>query len=252
MEKYKNKFTYSEYKLYNYINKQLDKVIYLTISDIALECNVGEATVLRFCRKLDYKGYQEFKFAVAKELSSYESDSNNDDNYIYKVKNQMKQTIKDTYELVCPYSLQKAINIILHADSIIIYGISSSGIAALDMQNSLMFIGINVEVITDSYDQIIRANFIKRNSVIIAVSLIGSMKDIIYATKIAKSKGASIISITNYKESSLTRFSDITLFTSAKEYPLDNGAFVSKVSQLFIMDLLCTGIMIEKQKKNNL
>lgn len=77
---------------------------------------------------------------------------------------------------------------------------------------------------------------------IIAISLTGSTKDIIDAVETSKDNGASIIAITNYTESPLSKFADIVLLTSAKENPLDSGSLVSKISQLFVIDLLCTGI----------
>lgn len=43
-------------------------------------------------------------------------------------------------------------------------------------------------------------------------------------------------------ESPLVSFADNLLLTSAKENPLDSGSLVSKISQLYIIDLLCTGI----------
>ncbi|WP_176448737.1 MurR/RpiR family transcriptional regulator [Lentibacillus sp. CBA3610] len=68
MEQYKNTFTKSEQKLYNYITNNFEQIVYQSLTEIAIDCQVGEATVLRFCRKLGYKGYQEFKLALAREL----------------------------------------------------------------------------------------------------------------------------------------------------------------------------------------
>ena len=42
----------------------------MSISDLAEACGVAEATITRFCRKLDYKGYNDFKLALAKSVAS--------------------------------------------------------------------------------------------------------------------------------------------------------------------------------------
>ncbi|WP_404456622.1 MurR/RpiR family transcriptional regulator [Oceanobacillus kapialis] len=248
MEQHKNKFTKSEKKLYNYITENFEEPVYQSLTEIAIACQVGEATVLRFCRKLGYKGYQEFKLALARELSTREK-IGNDDSYIGKVRNNMVQVINDTYKLVDEDQLQKAINQIHDARTVVVYGVSSSGIAGLDMQNRLMRIGINIQTITDSHNQVIRSNSVDSETVIIAISLTGSTKDLVDAVKTGKNHGASIIAITNYTESPLTRYADSVLLTSAKENPLDSGSLVSKISQLFVIDLLCTGITMKNYEK---
>lgn len=197
--------------------------------------------MLRFCRKLGYKGYQGFKLALAREISMRDQNIS-DDTYIDKVRNNMVQAIEDTYKLVDDEQLQRAIDQIDQSTNVVVFGVSSSGIAGLDMQNRLMRIGVNIETITDSHNQVLRANSVNQDTVIIAISLTGSTKDIIDAVETSKDNGASIIAITNYTESPLSKFADIVLLTSAKENPLDSGSLVSKISQLFVIDLLCTGI----------
>lgn len=248
MEQYKNKFTKSELKLYHYITENFEQIVYQSLTEIAIACHVGEATVLRFCRKLGYKGYQEFKLFLAQELSTHEKNGH-DDTYMDKVRKNMMRAVDDTYELVDDKRLQEAIDSIYEAKTVVVFGVSSSGIAGLDMQNRLMRIGMNIETITDSHNQVIRSNSVTSDTVIIAISLTGSTKDVIEAVKIGKNNGATVIAITNYTESPLTSDADIVLLTSAKENPLDSGSLVSKVSQLFVIDLLCTGITMKNYEK---
>lgn len=37
----------------------------MSISELAGACSVADATVSRFCRRLGYKGYPDFKIAIA-------------------------------------------------------------------------------------------------------------------------------------------------------------------------------------------
>src|SRR5699024_5676594 len=85
MEQHKNQYTKSEHKLYNYITEHFEQVVYQSLTEIAIACHVGEATVLRFCRKLGYKGYQEFKLSLAREPSTHEQNGSSD-TYIDKVR----------------------------------------------------------------------------------------------------------------------------------------------------------------------
>src|SRR5699024_4474728 len=188
----KNQFTKSEHKIFHYITNNFEAILYKSLTEIANGCHVGEATVLRFYRKLGFKGYQDFKLSLARELSTHQK-SDQHETYISKVR--------------------------------------------------------NIEVVTDSHNQMIRSNSVDNETVIIAISLTGSTKDIIDAVENSKQNGAKVIAITNYTESPLAEFADIILLTSAKENPLDSGSLVSKISQLYIIDLLCTGITIEDHEK---
>mgnify|MGYP001438179511 CR=1 FL=1 len=248
LEQNKNTFTKSEQKIYSYVKEHSEDIVFQSLTELAIACQVGEATVLRFCRKLGYRGYQEFKLALARELSMREKNGD-DETYVEKVRSNMIQAVDDTYKLVDDNQLTQAVDHVTEARNVVVYGVSSSGIAGLDLQNRLMRIGMNIETITDSHNQVIRSNSVDKETVVIAISLTGSTKDVIEAVKVSKRNGAKVIAITNYTESPLTKYADNVLLTSAKENPLDSGSLVSKISQLFVIDLLCTGITMKNYEK---
>src|SRR5688500_8144492 len=45
-----------------------DKVMHMSISEASQNIGVGESTIIRFCRALGYKGYQDFKLRLAQDL----------------------------------------------------------------------------------------------------------------------------------------------------------------------------------------
>lgn len=50
-----------EMMVYNFVVKNRDKVMYMTIRELADAAGVSTTTVLRFCRKLNCEGYSEFR-----------------------------------------------------------------------------------------------------------------------------------------------------------------------------------------------
>src|SRR5699024_6819276 len=95
MEQNKNQYTKSEHKIFNYITNNFEAILYKSLTEIANGCHVGEATVLRFCRKLGFKGYQDFKLSLARELSPHQK-SDQHETYISKVKHNMVRTVGET------------------------------------------------------------------------------------------------------------------------------------------------------------
>ncbi|MGH2317048.1 MurR/RpiR family transcriptional regulator [Planococcus sp. SE5232] len=247
MEQHKHTFTKSENKIYDYILAHPDKVLYHSLTELSELSGVAEATVLRFFRKLGFKGFQDFKFLFAQEVPPA-NHSLQDESFVHRIRNSIVQAIEDSSEVVDMDTLEKSIQAIDAAQDVVIFGIGSSGIAGLDMQNRLMRIGKHVSAITDSHFQIMRASSLTEQSVVIAISLTGSTKDIVDAVKLAKEKNATVIALTNYVKSPLTKYADFVLLSSAKESPLDSGSLVSKIAQLYLIDLICTGLTMNNVK----
>lgn len=245
MEQHKHTFTKSENKIFEYIQGNQVQVLYHSLTELSEASGAAEATVLRFFRKLGFKGFQDFKFLLAQEVNA-EANQEQDKTFIEKIRTSMSQALEDTYDILDKQTLEKCIDIIDQSQDVVIFGIGSSGITGLDMQNRLMRIGKQVSVVTDSHFQIMRATSLNEQSVVIAISLTGSTKDIVDTVSIAKEKGATVVVLTNYVKSPLTKFADHILLTSTKENPLDSGSLVSKITQLYLVDILCTGLALKR------
>ena len=60
-----DQLTRSGHAVADYLLQHADEAQYLSISSLARECNVAEATVFRFCRALGFDGYHEMRIALA-------------------------------------------------------------------------------------------------------------------------------------------------------------------------------------------
>lgn len=244
MEQMKDDFTKSDLKIYQYITDHKDTIAYVSLTELAESCQVAEATLLRFFRKMGYKGFQDFKFSFAQELSN-EQFSNPEDSVIEKIKNYMVTALEDSSKMIEQATLDAIVKSLTSARNIVLFGVGASGIAALDMQNRLMRIGKHVEAITDAHFQIMRASTMDADTVVVAISVSGSSKDIVDSVQLAKDNGATIVAITNYAKSPLTKLADDVLVAAYKESPLDAGSLVAKVAQLYAVDLICTALALE-------
>ena len=54
----------------DYIKKNGSNIMYQTLSEVSKILNVGEATIMRFCQKLQLSGFQELKLEAAKLTQS--------------------------------------------------------------------------------------------------------------------------------------------------------------------------------------
>jgi DNA-binding MurR/RpiR family transcriptional regulator len=131
-----NSFTKSEKRLADYILKERDQIMFMSITELAEKSKVGESGIFRFCKNLGLKGYQEFKISVAQSLNSEENDTTrNIDTEILlndsldvlagKVKQTNISALDQTYNLLDYKDLDLAVEKIIAAERIRFFGIGS-------------------------------------------------------------------------------------------------------------------------------
>ncbi|MXQ52471.1 MurR/RpiR family transcriptional regulator [Shimazuella alba] len=252
---YMNTLTKAEKKVADYVLDNMENTIYLTVTELAAKVGVGETTVLRFCRRIGYKGYQAFKMAITKEVAKQSFDTSEETDEMNAVQSLVQksttasiQALKDTSQLIDMEMLEKAVALLTSQKRIVMYGASMSGNTAEDARNRFLRIGVIIEVYTDAHMQAMSAATLTKDDLAIGISISGSTKDTIDALRIAKSNGAKVISLTHSKLSPITHLSDVILLTAGRETPLQGGSMGAKISQLLVIDLLYN--LVANQRKN--
>ncbi|MDC3413820.1 MurR/RpiR family transcriptional regulator [Aquibacillus sp. 3ASR75-11] len=237
--------TKSAQKVADFVLENLDQVMYYSVTDLADEVGVGETTVLRFCKKIGFKGYQEFKLSIAQNVpNEQESDEPESPNLIQSISTNTIQAIKHTASMISESDLNSAVRLLEDANSIHFFGVGTSGLTALDAKSRFLRIGRRTESITDSHLQAMTAATLSEGDVVVGISVSGSTRDTVRSLEIAKENGAKIIAITYYSRSPITQLANIVLNGGGKESPLEGGSLTAKMSQLFVIDLLCTGMAL--------
>ena len=245
--------TNSEKKVANYVLNNLQNVMYYSLNDLAEEAGVGETTVLRFCKKIGLEGYQELKLNIAQTLADNNSESlSKSSNLLQMVLNDTISTLQKTEAMNSEKDIEKAIDLLNDARMIHFFGVGTSGITALDAKSRLLRIGRHSEVITDSHLQAMSAATLTEEDVVIGLSISGSTRDTIEALEIAKENGAKIIAMTYFSRSPITQLADVVLIAGAKESPLEGSSLTGKISQLYVIDLLCTGLALKEKEKSQM
>lgn len=233
-------------KIADYVKLKKQNIALMSLQEITKEINVSEATITRFSRKLGFQGFTDFKLEIAKEDERLLEKT--DGNYTENIANNIVNTINTTKNLIDINELNKAIELIENAQNIFVFGIGSSGIAAKELQTRFLRFGKIIICEGINHFQIMYSSILKKGDLVIAISLTGDTKDLIYPLEIVKNNECSIIAITNHLLSPLAKLADAILLTAGRETPLDGGSLVSKISQLYVVDLLTTGYAINNKE----
>lgn len=243
-------FSRQEKKIADFIMSYENSVSYMSLQEITKKINVSEATIVRFVKKIGYRGFIDFKLEVAKESSFTEPE--NSDDFIEVIHNNINKTINSTKDLINKDDVNKAIKLIEKSNNIYIYGLGASGVAAIEMQNRFLRYGKITTAIVDSHFQIMYASNTTKDDLIIVITLSGATNDLIYPLTVAKNNKCKIIAITNYIMSPIAKLSNICLLSSGKETPLNGGSLIAKISQLYVIDILATAYAIKNMKTASL
>lgn len=252
--------TKSEQKVADIVTDSPDKVIYGSITDLAEMAGVGDTTVLRYCRKVGFKGFYAFKLALAQEQSVKNDNSapvagemieKNDsiEETVRKTINLNILSIDETQKLLEPKQLEKAVEYLLTSKKIFFFGSGISNVTALDAMYKFLRIGLNVNAFMETHFQSMAASLLTKDDVAVAITFSGSTKDTINVMKIAKNAGARTICITHHLKSPITNYADVVLLMGSKEGPFEGGALETKINQLVVIDILYNCVYNKMSKK---
>ena len=244
-----NQFTKAEKKVADYILENPKKVLFMSISDLAGACDVGDTSVFRFCKTMNVKGYQEFKMMLSLSMRASESPltdtedttitlEDNISELAKKVLSENVSAIQETYSLIDVKQMTAAMDALSSAKRIVFFGVGTSMLTAMKAMNKFLRIEPKVICNMDANMQLITASTLTDQDVALIFSYSGSTKDTVEIARSAKAAGAKTIVITRFTKSPLTEFADIILLCGANEGTLQNGSTSAEISQLFLVDVM--------------
>ncbi len=243
-----NQFTKAEKKVADYILNNSREVLFMSISDLAEACDVGDTSVFRFCKTMNVKGYQEFKMLLSLSMRENETQTVDDEKTITleddivklakKVYEENLSAIKETYSLLDCKKMAEALDALTDAKRIVFFGVGTSMLTAMKAMNKFLRIEPKVVCNMDAHMQLITASTLTEDDVAFIFSYSGSTKDTVEIAKYAKKANAKTIVITRFIKSQLTQYADILLLSGANEGTLQNGSTSAEISQLFLVDII--------------
>ncbi len=237
----------AERKVADYVIENADEVVYSSITNLAKEIGVSEATIVKFCQRVGYSGYQELKIMLAR------SDRGPDDQgMIYgaiepgdsvgELKNKLFQiydeSLESTNKLIETDLYDEVVDKILSARRLYFFGYGASGIVARDAELKFVRIGLPAIAMTDSHNQKTVASLLQPDDLVVAISDSGRTRELIEVLDILEEIDCQRVAITSQVGSPVSKRSEITLLTSSRETPYRGSAIASRIAQLAVIDIL--------------
>ncbi len=246
----------SERKVADYVLSHPNDLIHYSVTELAQTLSVSESTIVRFCQRLEYQGYQEFKILLARDLGApfqdnYDSINPDDDvaTVVRKTLQISSQALNDTISILSPVHIQSATVLLTFSKHVYIFGCGGSGGIAWVAGQKLLRLGLASTVCTDPHTQTLLAGMATDQDIVMGISYSGNNEDVVRAMRVARERQVKTIAITNHPTSPAAKLADVLLLTGATDTPLVSESGPSRVVQLGVIDVLCTYYLLYQQDK---
>ncbi|EHJ01602.1 transcriptional regulator, RpiR family [Clostridium sp. DL-VIII] len=251
-----NELYEAEKKIADYVINQKEEVIEMTVSELAAQSNVSEATIVRFCKKCGMKGFYDLKINIAKDMVklkdstvSNKLDSNNIAQSLQNILANKIEELKQTISMMDEKEIKKILDIIKNARIVQFAAVGNTIPVAMDGTYKFNQLGICSVTNTIWETQLAFTYTLTKDDVVIAISNSGSSKKLVTLLEIANERGATTISITNHENSPVANESKYHINTSTREKLfLDEFSF-SRVSAMVVVEVLY--LLLTQDKKDS-
>lgn len=205
----------------DYIFAHAEEVIAISITDLASKAGVSQFSVVNCVKTAGYKGYSDFKVALALGMNQSKmlllgdlSDTDNPYDVLIHTMQKKSQSLFDTLTLISETSFNRVVEMIMSARRIEAYGIGSSAHAAEYLEFHLRRMGYNTAFYRDPNYQVMSASVLGAGDLAIGFSTSGETKSIVDAIRNARQNGCATVVVTSFAESSLVKQADCVLLTT--------------------------------------
>lgn len=243
-------FTAVEKRIADVVIQQPDKVVNMTVKEIAADSHTSEAAIVRFSKRIGLKGIKALKTELAKELhtihtergSSKISIHDSTQDIMEKVFHNSIQALYNTDKVISARVIEEAAEYLLNARKVVLFAVGETAVVTLDLKLKLQRIGIWAEHVSDQHNMMALLSQMEPEDVLFVVSTSGRTKEIVEVMKAAKKQQIEQILITQNVNSPARKIADAVILMTEEENNIKVATMTARIVQLAIVDALFLNI----------
>lgn len=202
--------TETERNILAYFEENASAVLHMNLSSLCSVLYTSNATIVRFCQKLELSGYNDFKYQLRRELQETKSTVFYPDAYI----SQTLARLEDTIAAFDLGQIEEIAGLLTSGRPLYIYGTNLSALPARYLQivlNSLDYPSILIE-----WESLLNGlvGNMHDDAVLLVITANGRASHYLQAFRQAKARGLTTVLLTSDRSSMLIPYSTITVCTS--------------------------------------
>lgn len=250
IEAHLDTFTEGEREIARTILNDPEGILRQSSAGLARMAGRSQSSVVKFCQKLGYKGFQDLKVEISQAAARrsaadsgwvvHGSIEAGDDLTLttQKLVGGKIYAIQETLAINNSMAFDNARDALTRARRIQLVGVGASSLVARDFGYKLQKLGRPATFDADSHIQMANAATLGAEDLMVALSQTGTSLETLRIAETASRGGASLLTVTGLQPNPLASLAGIALFTVADEEHGRSSAITSRDSQLMIMDLL--------------
>ncbi|WP_134500207.1 MurR/RpiR family transcriptional regulator [Microvirga pakistanensis] len=240
----------AEQRIGAFVNSCPGEVIHMSMAKLAECCSVSDPTIMRFCRRFGFEGYQDFKLHLAQSLVpsapfAYEQIVSNDsvENIVRKTCRNSLNAIQRALEDLVPKQIEAAAQLLRSATWIGIYASGISEVTAIDAEHKFQRLGMRCAAVMGRQKQWMHAENSRPNEVALIFSQSGHTKQMVELAIAARAGGARVVSVTA-AESPLARVTDVLVAVLPYDRTELMTPLASRLNHHLVINMLVTAIAV--------
>ncbi|MGV8925676.1 MAG: MurR/RpiR family transcriptional regulator [Ewingella sp.] len=245
----------SERKVAEAILASPQTAIHCSIATLAHMAGVSEPTVNRFCRRLDTKGFPDFKLHLAQSLANGTpyvnrnvEENDGADAYTSKIFESTMATLDQVKNTLDISAINRTVDLLTQAKKISFFGLGASAAVAHDAMNKFFRFNIPVVYFDDIVMQRMSCMNCTEGDVVVLISHTGRTKSLVELAQLARGNDATVIAITS-QSTPLAHEATLALLLDVPEDTDVYMPMVSRIAQLTLIDVLATGFTLRRGAK---
>ena len=239
--------TGAEKKVADFAVHHRKRTQYMSISELAEEAGVAEATVSRFCRRLGYKGYNAFKLAVANSTAGREEGGalagevlpgDSIGELCQKLYAASRDALRETLELIRPEQVRMAASLLAGAGKVLCMGQGGSMLLAHEAAHLFTTALPNYYAVGDAHLQAMSIAQMDPGDAVLYFSYSGSTRELSENLKLVRQRKGRSVLITRFPKSPGAVYADAVLQCGSTEAPVQGGSVAARMAQLYLLDVL--------------
>lgn len=233
-----------------------ETVVHSTVSDLAILVGTSPSSVVRFCQRIGFRGFQHLKIALAQELAPARNltqavvrEGDPPEEILRKVVSSTSRALSESLATLDTTQFAAAVSAVGESGQILFVGVGSSAAPAWDAAHRFMSIGFAAQCFADVHTQHLAALRLGPEDVCITVSHTGSTKEPVEVTEAASSTGATTVAVTSFSRSPLIEAADLALVTGGFEFSDRFEAMASRIAHLGVLDALLVSVALANSSR---
>ena len=238
----------SERAVGEFVLEDPKSIINMKTAEASEKIGISEPTLIRFCKALGFSGYQDFKINLSQQLAAddyfvmYEID---EDDSIHELCEKVFDTtiseILNVRSQIDQDILESAIEALANAQRVEVYAFGGSAPVAMDAQHKFFRLKISSSFISDPHIQLMSANSLSKDDVVLAISQSGTTSALIDSVKIVRKSGVKVIGIMP-ENSPLAHICDYPISINVGDNYRITKPHTSRIAYTAVIDVMTMGI----------